>query len=109
MVTDILEAAGFIAGQTYRETRFLKPPAETYAVFNDTFQERGADFMAAVREHDVTVELYEYEPDPEKESALEAEFSRRAVEFTKQERIWIDSEQLYQIIYEFSYIEKKEV
>ena len=33
MVKEILTAAGFVENKTFKETRFLRPPKETYAVF----------------------------------------------------------------------------
>lgn len=102
MLNDILTATGI----PYKETRFLKPPTTTYAVYNDTYEARGCDFRNRLKAHDVTIELYEYKPDKPAEEKIEAELNARGIEYTKQERTFIDSEQLYQIIYEFSYIEK---
>ena len=39
MVKEILEMAGI----KHRETRFIQPPEETYAVFHDSYINRGAD------------------------------------------------------------------
>ena len=106
MVNKILTGAGFVLNETYKETRFLKPPRETYAIYNDSIERRGADNLNLVTEHEVTIELYEYAPDPEAEARIEAEFDSRAIEYVKQSRYWIYNEQLYQVIYEFGYIEK---
>ena len=106
-VKTLLEHAGFRENITYRETRFLKPPKSTYAVFNDTKTVRGADLANNIIEHAVSIEVYEYAPDPEAEGMIEAVFDEYAVSYTKNERYWIDDQQLYQIIYEYSWIEKK--
>lgn len=106
MVRNILTDAGFIEGETFKETRFLKPPKETYAVFNDSFNRRGADGLNLIREHTATVELYSYAPDPDAENRLETSLDNFGIEFDKADRYWIQSEQLYQTIYTFSYIEK---
>lgn len=106
MVDKILSGAGFIKNTTYKETRFLKPPTTTYAIFNDTRDRRGADNINLLTEHEITIELYEYSPDPEAEKRLEDQFDALGVEYTRQDRYWIQEEQLYQLIYEFSYIEK---
>lgn len=102
MLNDILDATGI----PYKETRFIQPPKTTYAVYNDTYATRGSDFKNMLKEHDITVELYEYKPDKNAEQAIENRLDARGIEYTKQERYFIDSEQLYQVIYEFSYIEK---
>lgn len=107
MVNKILTGAGFVLNKTYRETRFLKPPRETYAVYNDSKQERGADYVNCIAEHDASIELYEYAPDPEAEKRIEDQFDVNGIEYTKQSRYWIHDEQLYQVIYDFNYIEKK--
>lgn len=104
---DILEAAGFVRNRTYRETRFLKPPKSTYAVYNDTWNVRGADEDNNIREHEVNIELYEYEPDPDAEARIEAALDGQAIPYIRQNRYWIDDQQLYQVIYEYNWIEKK--
>lgn len=106
MVNEILTGAGFILNKTYKETRFLSTPRETFAIFNDTHNRRGADNLNLITEHDVEIELYEFAPDPEAEKRLEAQFDERGIEYLKQPRYWIHEEQMYQVIYEFSYIEK---
>lgn len=107
MVNLILEGAGFVANKTYKETRFLKPPTVTYAIYNDSYESRGADDLNLLKEHDATIELYQYSPDPESERRIEEELDAHGLEYTKQDRFWIASEQLFQVIYDFSYIEKK--
>ncbi len=109
MIDDILQGAGLVLNTTYKETRFLKPPKTTYAVYHDTHTRRGADMLNCITEHEVNIELYEYKPDPTMEAAIEAQFDARAIPYIKQQRYWIDSEQLYQVIYEFNYIEKEDV
>ena len=107
MVNKILTDAGFVLGETYRETMFRDPPSETYAVFNDSRDIRGSDDLNLIVDHDVTIELYEYTPDPEAEARIESAFDSHSIAYTKQSRYWIQSEQLYQIIYEFNYVEKR--
>lgn len=106
MVKQILTNAGFIEGETFKETRFLKPPKETYAVFSDSYNRRGADGINMIREHTATIELYSYAPDPDAENQIETSLDDLGVEFDKADRYWIQSEQLYQAIYTFAYIEK---
>lgn len=106
MVVKILEGAGFVRDKTYRQTSFLRPPRVTYAVYNDSYTRRGSDDMNLITEHDVTIELYQYEPDPDAEKRIEDQFDLQGIEYEKQERYKIEEEQLYQVIYEFSYISK---
>lgn len=110
MVKEILNKAGFVENESYRETRFLKPPTITYAVYTDSFQSGGADNIALIKRHSIAIELYEYAPDPSAESRIENVLNEYYPEMSdgweKQERYWIEEEQLYQIIYTFDYIEK---
>lgn len=106
MVKQVLANAGFIEGKTFKETRFLKPPKTTYAVYMDSYTRRGADGLNLIKEHDFTIELYSYAPDPEAERNIETSLDALGIEYDKDDRYWIQEEQLYQTIYTFGYIEK---
>ena len=106
MVDKILTQAGFVLNETYKETRFLNPPKVTYAVYNDSYESRGADNLNLIKEHDITIEVYSYVADKATEKNIEDVLDALGIEYVKQERFWIQAEQLYQVIYEFSYIEK---
>lgn len=109
LAEEILQDAGFILNETYRELRFLEPPGETYAVYIDTMTVRGPDDLNAVEFHETNIELYEYAPDPDAEARIEAQLDAHGQPYIKQARYWISEEQLYQIIYEFNYtIKRKE-
>ena len=104
MVKEILTAAGI----QERGSRFVKPPAGTYAVWFDDIETDGPDGMPpCIFTHSVSIELYEPKKDPAAVEALEAELSARGLKWTKQDRFWIASEQMYQTIYEYSYTEKR--
>lgn len=104
MVNAILIAAGI----QERGSRFVKPPAGTYAVWFDHIDTDGPDGQPpAIFRHDVTVELYEPKKDDAAEEALEAAMSAAGMHWHKQDRLWIQSEQMYQTIYEYSYTEKR--
>ena len=109
MVDAILTGAGLVVNQTYKETRFLKPPQTSYAVYSDNKTVRGPDNVNAITEHEVNIEVYEYAPDPTLEAAIEAQFDALGQAYIKQPRYWINEEQLYQIIYEFTYYTKRGV
>ena len=106
MVKTILTGAGFVEGKTFKETMFLKPPKETYAVYHDSFERRGADNYNLITEHDYTLELYSYKADKSAESKIETEFNNHGIEYEKESRYWLQDEQLYQVIYTFNFIEK---
>ena len=105
MVKQVLTKAGFIEGKTFKEIRFLKPPKSTYAVYLDDFVSRGADGLNLIKEHDYTIELYSSYRDLEAEKNIENAFNELGIEFNKK-IYYLDTEQLYQIVYEFEYIEK---
>jgi hypothetical protein len=105
MLNDILTASGI----PYRQGRFLNPPAETYGIYFDNLTVDGPDPLPGVPQtvrHDVMVELYEPQPDPDAEAALEAEFRARGLHWTKEDRYWLQNVQRYQVVYEFNYNEK---
>lgn len=104
MVEELLAKTGV----KHRRNRFVKPPAVTYALWMDDISTDGADCApVGIFTHDITIELYEYTPDDAAEEAIEAELTAAKLHWTKQDRYWIEVEQLYQVIYEFSYIEKR--
>lgn len=106
MVKQILTAAGFVEGKTFKETRFLRPPKSTYAVYMDSFTRRGADNLNLIKDHVYTIEVYSSVADPTAESNIEKVLDNFGIPFDKQDRYWIDTEQLYQVVYTFNFIEK---
>ena len=106
MVKRVLTGAGFVEGKTFRETRFLKPPKTTYAVYFDSFTRRGADGLNLIKDHDYTIEVYSYTIDPEAEAKIEAMLDELGLEYDKTDRYWIQEEQLYQVVYTFNFVEK---
>ena len=106
MVKEILTLAGFVEGKTFKETRFLKPPKTTYAVYMDSYERRGADNLNLIKEHDYTIELYAYKADHESEVSIESVLDTLGIAYEKEPRYWIQEEQLYQVVYSFTYIEK---
>lgn len=104
MMKELFAAAGVAA----RRNRFTKPPAGTYAIWMDDVETDGADGLPpGIFRHNISVELYEPRPDDATVSAFEAVLSSYGLHWEKQDRYWIQSEQMYQTIYEFSYIEKR--
>lgn len=104
MVKSILTAAG-IQG---RRGRFTGKAPDIYVVWMDDITTDGPDGLPnALRRHDVTLELYEGKPDDAAETALETAIAAEGLAYTKQDRYWLQTEQLYQVVYEFSYHEKR--
>lgn len=103
MVDDILTRAGI----QFRHTRFIQPPAGTYAVYLDGIETDGPDGEARIYRHGVVIELYEPKPDPAAEAAMEAALTAAGVLWEKQDRYWLQDAQRYQVIYEFDFVEKR--
>lgn len=97
------------AGVPHKHTRFLSPPADTYAVWMDDVDTDGPDGIPAIFTHNYTIEVYEPTPDDATESAIEAALKAAGVQWTKQDRYWLQDVQRYQVIYEFSHIEKRRI
>lgn len=103
MIEKILKAAGL----PYRQARYADPPSSTYAIYFDEVTADGADGYNCIFTHSIMVELYEPRQDAAAEAAIEAELNAQGLPWTKQSRYWLKSIQRYQVIYEFSYIEKR--
>lgn len=104
MVNEILTASGV----RFRRSRFPKPPVDTYAVYMDDVTATGADGESPrIFSHEVTVELYEASPDDKAEADVERALGAYGMAWEKQDRYWLQDVQRYQVIYEFSYTEKR--
>lgn len=102
MINEILTASGV----PYRETQFPRLLNKTCAVYLDDVDADGADDLTCIFTHNITIELYAPKPDPTAEANIEAQLNSRGIKWSKQTRYWLQSEQRYQTIYEFAYIEK---
>ena len=105
MVSNILTAAG-VPG---RRARYPVPPAGTYCVWLDDITTDGPDGYPVILTHDISLEVYEAAPDDEAEAAIEAAITAAGLQWTKQDRYWLQTEQRYQVVYEFSFIEKRRI
>lgn len=103
MVTEILRKSGI----QFRKTRFLKPPFGTYAVYMDSIETSGGDYLVAIYHHQITIELYEEGFDDAAEEKIESAIADKGIQWEKQDRFWLQGEQRYQVIYEFDYYEKR--
>ena len=104
MVNEIFQRVGI----PFRKSRYTaKPLPDTYAVYFDDREASGADGINCLITHNITIELYESRPDDDSEAAIEAALDELGLEWSSQARYWIAQEQRYQVIYEFTYIEKR--
>ena len=102
MIREILTASGVL----FPDTRFTRLPDKTCVIPSDDVTADGADDMNLLYLHNITLEMYEPTPDPKSEEAIESQLNNRGLKWVKQSRYWLQTEQRYQVIYEFSYIEK---
>lgn len=103
MISQLLKAAKIPA----KEGRFVDPPAGTYGIYFDEVNTDGPDGFNWILTHDGTVELYEPRKDDEAEKALESQLDAQGIRYHKQSRYWLDDVQRYQVVYEFTFIERR--
>ena len=101
MIKTILDTAG----RPYRKTRFPQPPAGAYVVYMDDIETDGPDGQPRILTHSATLEVYEPKPDDKAEAAIEAAITAAGLQWRKQDRYWLQTEQRYQVIFEFEYRE----
>lgn len=106
MVKEILTNAGFEEDVTFRETRFVKPPRQSYVVYLISYTSRGSDQRNMVRDCTTLIELYAYKADPDAEARIEKQLDERGLEYRKDDRYWIQEEQLFQTVYTVEHTEK---
>lgn len=106
MTEDILTAAGI----QHREAHFTKPPSGAYAVFFESKRRRGSDEANRLTEVSASIELYTTKPQQDVFDRLETALDERAGDmldgWDSTDLVWIQSEQLYQKVYEFDYIRR---
>lgn len=103
MVDKIFKGTGI----PYKETRFNKAPSTTYATYTDSITRRGGDSKNLLVDHRIFIELYNRSLDPESEKKLEGQLDKFVINYNKSERVWFEDEQVYQVIYDFNFIEKR--
>lgn len=103
MINTILQAANVPGWEGWTNS----PPSGNYVLWFDDVTTDGPDGFPWIRRHDVTLELYEPIADPAVEVVLEAAISAQGLQWTKQARYWLKDLKRYQVIYEFTYTEKR--
>lgn len=89
------------------ETCFVKPPPLPYIIFSEEREESGADNKNNILERNITIELYSQKINREKEKLIEDLLKGKSIKF-KKERLYIDTENFFQTMYDF-YLYEKEV
>ena len=103
MIKTILQAANLPGWEGWTNSH----PAGNYVLYFDDVTLDGPDAHPEwVKRHDATLELYEPMADPAAEAALEAAITAQGLQWTKQARYWLKDLKRYQVIYEFTFIEK---
>lgn len=103
MIKTILQAANLPGWEGWTNS----PPAGNYVLYFDDVTLDGPDTHPEwVKRHDATLELYEPMADPAAEAALETAITAQGLQWTKQARYWLKDLKRYQVIYEFTFIEK---
>lgn len=90
-----------------KESRYPDPPATTYAIYFDDIETDGPDGFNWIKYHDGAVEFYEPRKDAQAEKAFEDQLDAAGIQYTKSSRTWVSAIQRYQVIYEFTLIEKR--
>lgn len=103
LLDDILESLPMSKKATFWKI----PPKETYLVWLDAVERGGDDLTNRISEHSITFELYAYSPDSKSEKAVEAILDAHALEWSRMERTWLTTEQLYMTTYYFDFTTKE--
>jgi hypothetical protein len=101
-VKKLLEQTGLKVG----EVAFLKPQALPYIIILENKEELGADYLNNITNRDINIELYSEKINKEKEVAIENLLKSKSLKF-KKERVYIDSQKIFETIYTFSIYEKE--
>jgi hypothetical protein len=96
-----LEATGLKVS----EERFLKPPPLPYIVFTEDIDVSGSDNKNCIVSKDISIELYALKVDHASENLIENLLNEKAISF-RRDRIWLDTEMMFETIYDFNLVEK---
>jgi len=96
-----LEATGLKVS----EERFLKPPPLPYIIFTDNQEVGGADNKNCISDRSINIELYSIKIDHVSEKLIEDLLNKKAINY-KRDRMWIDTEKMFEATYDFNLIEK---
>jgi hypothetical protein len=92
-------------GLKVSEERFIKPPPLPYIIFTENKDVSGADDRNCIASRDISIELYALKVDHLSEELIECLLNKMAIGF-KRDRIWLDTEMMFETVYDFTLIEK---
>ena len=92
-------------GLKVSEECFIKPPPPPYIIFTDSPYISGADEKNCIADRNINIELYSSKIDKVREKAIESLLNEKSISF-KRDRIWIDTEMMFETIYDFNFVEK---
>ena len=87
------------------EERFIKPPPLPYIVFTDDTDIGGSDTENNIADRTISIELYSLNIDYISEALIKNLLNEKVLKY-KNDRIWIDTEQMFESIYDFNFLEK---
>jgi hypothetical protein len=92
-------------GLKVSEERFLKPPPLPYIVFTENKDVSGSDDKNCIASRDISIELYALKVDHPSEDLIESLLNEKAISF-KRDRLWLDTEMMFETVYDFNLVEK---
>ncbi|MGH4125098.1 MAG: hypothetical protein ACREV6_19455 [Clostridium sp.] len=104
MLSDIKTWLG-TTGLKVSEERFLKPPPFPYVIFMDGTEVSGADDKNCIADRSISIELYSLKVDHISEKAIEDLLNEKVIKY-KRNRTWLDTEMMFETMYDFNLIEK---
>jgi len=87
------------------EERFLKPPPLPYVIFTEYNEISGADNKNSIATRDISIEFYSVAVDRFSEGLIETLLNEKAINYTK-DRLWIDTEMMFETVFNFTLTEK---
>jgi len=100
-IKEWLEAIGLKVS----EEEFSMPPPFPYIIFRDATGISGSDNRNCIADRGISVELYSLKVDHISEQSIENLLNEKPVSF-KRDRVWIDTEKMFETIYDFNFVEK---
>jgi hypothetical protein len=96
-----LETTGYVV----EEDLFMKPPSLPYIIFKENNDVSGADDKNCIVDRKISIELYSEEINKVAEKAIETLLNEKTIQYSKN-RIWLNTEMMFETIYDFNLIEK---
>ena len=93
-------------GAKVNPTRFLVAPSLPYILWLERTNHYGADDCSPIAHRAITVELYAEHIDARMERRIAAELDALGVDYSF-ERVWLESEGMFETIYDFEMEEKR--